>query len=862
MEAPSQSEAARLRAQIAELERRLVALSGGGGTRPGPRDDARTSAGLERQLMLLVEAAAVLSFPSPTTAVQTVLQLARRFIPADAYAVWRRDARTKTWTAVDCFGLSDQYSRIADESQLGGIVWPDEPLAIEDVNQAPLLRYRRGAYESEGIRSMLAVPLRTNAVTSGTLILYYRQPRHFAEREITVAAALGNIAAAALANADLYASEGRHRTAAEAAEQRAAFLADAGAILSSSLDYEATLASVAKLAAPSFADWCTVDIAEANGEVRRVAVAHVDPAKIEAVYEFSRRYPLREDDLPRIVLRTGKSVLMDDIPDSLLRENARDDEHYRLLCNIGLKSFIIAPMTFGARTLGIVTFVSAESERRYGLPDLRLAEELGRRAAIALENARLYRESRESEERYRIAIQSANIGTWDFNPITGELQWSQRCREIFGVPPEQKVDYAIFLERVHPEDRERIDHLVQASLDPAGSGEIDADYRAVRPDGVTTFLNVRGKAQFETVKTSRRAVRFIGTVIDITERKREESRFRDLADAVIAISAAKTTEEVLTITADHAGRIVGAKGSAAFARGAAPEMPDRITAPLKSADGSPIGEVGASRKDAGQFTASDRSMIEQLAEMASVVLENVRLNESLRQSNDDLRRANEDLNQFAYSASHDLREPLRMVAIYSQLLKRKYEHGLDAEAHEFIDFAVQGAQRMELLVRNLLAYTQAATITEPAAQTVDAADALDHAVANLQSAVLKTGARITYDILPELRVREPHLLLLFQNLVDNALTYRSEEVPAIHISARPNGRFWLFSVLDNGMGIAPEYVTQIFGLFKRLHGGAKYDGTGMGLAICQRIVERYGGRIWVESEGEGKGSRFCFTLPG
>jgi PAS domain S-box-containing protein len=479
------------------------------------------------------------------------------------------------------------------------------------------------------------------------------------------------------------------------------------------------------------------------------------------------------------------------------------------------------------------------------------------------ESLRAGQAQKDAEERLRIAVQSANIGTWDFNPITGELQWSQRCREIFGIPPEQNVDYALFLERVHPEDRARIDQLVQAALDPNSSGEIDADYRAVRPDGVTTSLNVRGKALFENDRASRRAVRFIGTVIDITERKREESRFRDLADAVIAIGAAKTTDEVLQITAEHAGRIIGAKGSAALiADGASRVAPAGITAPLKSASGRTIGAVSASGKEGGEFNASDRSMLQQLAGMASVVLENTRLNESLRQSNDDLRRANEDLNQFAYSASHDLREPLRMVAIYSQLLKRKYEHQLDTEAHEFIDFAVQGAQRMETLVRDLLAFTQAANITEPPDQAVDAADALDRALANLQNAVTKTGARITYDILPEVRVREAHLLQLLQNLVENALKYRSEDVPTVHITAKQDGRFWLFSISDNGMGIAPEYMTQIFGMFKRLHSGAKYDGTGMGLAICQRIVERYGGHIWVESEGEGKGSRFCFTLPG
>ncbi|MBV8551111.1 MAG: PAS domain S-box protein [Acidobacteriaceae bacterium] len=227
---------------------------------------------------------------------------------------------------------------------------------------------------------------------------------------------------------------------------------------------------------------------------------------------------------------------------------------------------------------------------------------------------------------------------------------------------------------------------------------------------------------------------------------------------------------------------------------------------------------------------------------------------------DELRRANQDLEQFAYSASHDLQEPLRGVKIYSELLRRRYRDKLEGQALEFLDYLSASASRMEMLIRDLLAYTQV-TKLEAAEEDADANEALTDTLANLNGAVMQSGARVTSDPLPRVRVHDTHLKQLFQNLVGNAIKYRSpERVPAVHVSAKRQDQYWLFSVIDNGIGIEPEYKERIFGLFKRLHTGDEYSGTGIGLAICQRIVDRYHGRIWVESE-PGKGSNFLFTLP-
>jgi PAS domain S-box-containing protein len=226
---------------------------------------------------------------------------------------------------------------------------------------------------------------------------------------------------------------------------------------------------------------------------------------------------------------------------------------------------------------------------------------------------------------------------------------------------------------------------------------------------------------------------------------------------------------------------------------------------------------------------------------------------------DALSRSNADLEQFAYAASHDLQEPLRMVAIYTQLLKEEYSEKLDATASGYINFAVSGALRMEELLKSLLSYATVANASQDSAECVDGNEASKAAELNLQAMIEDTRAVISSDQLPQVWIPRVHLIRLFQNLIGNALKYRGDLDPQIHIGVRSDANMWTFSVRDNGIGIAPEYLSQIFGVFKRLH-GSKYEGTGIGLAMCQKIVERAGGQIWVESE-VGKGSTFLFTLP-
>ncbi|MFZ0591617.1 MAG: ATP-binding protein [Bryobacteraceae bacterium] len=248
-----------------------------------------------------------------------------------------------------------------------------------------------------------------------------------------------------------------------------------------------------------------------------------------------------------------------------------------------------------------------------------------------------------------------------------------------------------------------------------------------------------------------------------------------------------------------------------------------------------------------------------LSGIIEVVVGSTRDVTNFRETNRALREANEDLQQFAYSASHDLQEPLRMVAIYSQLLKTKYAGLLDAQADMIIKHCVDGAVRMEQLIKDLLTYTSASAPVV-AAHNTRLDDVFETTLHSLQAAITETNAQVTRSSLPVLKVEAVHLHQIMQNLIGNAVKYRSAVPPRIHVAARRNAEEWIISVVDNGIGIAPEYQEQVFGLFKRLNDRGKYNGTGIGLAICKKLVERYGGRIWVESE-LGKGSTFFIALP-
>ena len=241
------------------------------------------------------------------------------------------------------------------------------------------------------------------------------------------------------------------------------------------------------------------------------------------------------------------------------------------------------------------------------------------------------------------------------------------------------------------------------------------------------------------------------------------------------------------------------------------------------------------------------------------LLENARLHEALEQRAEELARSNAELEQFAYVASHDLQEPLRMVTSYVQILAEDYQGKLDESADRFIGYAVDGANRMKGLIDDLLAFSRVDTQGMPFEAT-DCNAVLEQVVNDMEAAIEDAGASISQDPLPTVYADSIQIAQVFQNLISNALKFAGNDSPAVHVSARQNGGEWVMSVRDNGIGIAPRHYERIFKMFQRLHHRSEYEGSGIGLALCHKITQRHGGRIWVESEVD-QGSTFHFSIP-
>ncbi len=372
----------------------------------------------------------------------------------------------------------------------------------------------------------------------------------------------------------------------------------------------------------------------------------------------------------------------------------------------------------------------------------------------------------------------------------------------------------------------------------------------------------------------------IGVATDVTDRERAEEARARLADIVEASDDAiigKALDSTIVTWNTGAERLYGYTAAEAVGRSVAmlipPDHPDELAELMGAvARGESITqyETERVRKDGSRVPVSvtispirDRSgAVTSASVIARDITARVRAEEALARSNAELERSNAELQQFAYVASHDLQEPLRTIASYLQLLKRRYAGKvLDESADEYIAFAVDGAKRMQALIQAVLAYSRVGTHGKDFAP-LDARALVARALANLDARLAETGAQVAVDEdLPMVWGDDTQLGQLFQNLIGNALKFvRPGETPRVAVTAERRGAEWAFAVRDNGIGLPPEQAERIFGMFQRLHTRDEYEGTGIGLSVCKRIVERHGGRIWVESR-PGQGATFLFTLP-
>ncbi len=481
---------------------------------------------------------------------------------------------------------------------------------------------------------------------------------------------------------------------------------------------------------------------------------------------------------------------------------------------------------------------------------------------------------RDSEEKYRMLLDEVqDYAIFMLDPRGRIVSWNAGAERIKGYKAEEIIghNFSCFFP---PEDikRGKPEEILRMT---AASGRHEDQGMRVRKDGSRFLASVTFTALRDPAGNLRG---FSEISRDLSESKESGAKYRGLLeaapDAMVVVNQGGEIV-LLNVQAEkqfgyRRDELVGQKVKNIIPEGFAERLIADGTRTAADALAQQIGtgiELTGRRKNGSDFPIeimlSPLESAEGILVTAAIrdITKRKKAEAHLLQKVEELNRSNDELGQFAYIASHDLQEPLRMVASYTQLLSRRYKGKLDSDADEFISFAVDGASRMQRLIQDLLAYSRVGTKGKDLLDT-SSEEALQQALINLRGAIEESGALVTHDPLPTVPADEMQLIQLFQNLVGNAIKYQGPGVPRVHISATKNGKKkWIFSVKDNGLGIDPQYFEKIFGVFQRLHKREEFAGTGIGLAICKKIVERHGGSISVESQ-PGQGSTFRFALAG
>jgi GAF domain-containing protein len=399
------------------------------------------------------------------------------------------------WHILASRGLSQGYSQkpfLPDQSYDH---LRSEPFVVPDVSCFDLARSRQELYQQEGICSFLVLPMTLRGEFAGSVTFYYRRPHDFSPQEIELGQKFVRMATAALETAEIREDQRHLREEGDLAARRAGFMAEAGAILSSSLDYSTTLASVARLIVPHLADWCAVDVLHENGKLQRLAVAHIDPDKVQLASQLLENFP-PDTESPRgiyAIVREGRTHFQETVTEEMLLATARSPAHLETLRRLAVRSAIVVPLIARERTLGAITLVSAESGRQFTPADVSFAEGLAYRAALAIDNTRLYQEAQHAaaarasaEQTMRLALDAADAWSWELDPASGKLWRSREVGSIYTASPRILRNIAGVLERVHPDDREKVRSVLSDTS--ADHREREVEYRVCQPDGNLRWL--------------------------------------------------------------------------------------------------------------------------------------------------------------------------------------------------------------------------------------------------------------------------------------------------------------------------------------------------------------------------------------
>ena len=785
---------------------------------------------------------------------------------------------------------------------VGLVMRTGEPLLVTELKEG---QFRAAAHDEEqfrlfsslGAKSCIIVPLLAHGRVLGSLALAITEgDRHYGAADLTLAEELAQRAALALDNARLFEAAQRARDQAESAARRTAFLAEAGAVLASSLDYATTFAMVSDLAVPRLADWCVIDLLEPDGSLHRIRTGHVDPARMELAEDFQRRYPFdptAPGGLAR-VLRTGQPEFYPEITDQLLIAAARDPEQLRLLRELRFTSIIMVPLLARDRVLGAVTLISTESGRRYGPEDLVLVRELAARAAIAMENARLYQETQEAARRLgdNVALLdallvSAPVGIAFLDKELRFARINAVMAELIG------IDSAAVTGRLYGE--------ILPDLAPSVSPQ---HLRVLERGEPVTGLEVSGEtpaapgkrrhflANYYPIRSRDGSTAGMGAaVVEITERKHAEEALREtnqtlralIQSCPLAVMVLEPENGTVQLWNPAAERIFGWAEGEVLGR-TLPIVPEdrrdefrRHLQALKDGesllgvetvrqtrDGSPVHVslwVAPVSSPGGMRILG---MLADVTERKRILDERQRLEEELRRRVGELAAADRRKDEFLAMLAHELRNPLAAISNAGYVLGNK--GSLDPRSTELLAMVGRQIRHLSRLVDDLLDVSRFSRgLIELRKAPMELRRAVDGAVETARPHVEQRRHTLEVALPDEPLWLEADITRIEQvlaNLLHNAAKY-TPSGGLIQLAAERQDGEAVLRVRDNGAGISADLLPQIFDLFVQEERSLdrSQGGLGIGLTLVRSLVERHGGRVAVASEGPGQGTEFTVRLP-
>jgi PAS domain S-box-containing protein len=867
------------------------------------------------RLQLLVEAtSALLGRTSVDEILPRLLGLAQRTLYADAYALWRFDRDEGTWSVAESAGLSDGYVTSATAAIRGNAmqVSLDEPVVAENIATAEWLTpAHREAHLAEGNQALLAIGLTHRDELLGTLAFYFREPHRFTSAELSAAAALANLAATAIATAELYEQQTK------ASEERR-FIAEASAILASSLDYATTLENMAALAVTQFADWCAIDMVADDGSIERLTIAHRDPEKMRWADELAEALPPPDPDSPfgvPNVIRTGEPELITEIDDELLVEATRDvPELLEILRELGLTSSMCVPLVARGRVLGAITFVSEQEDRRYDRFDLALAQDLARRAAVAVDNALLLRRRREAQHAAEAAHERLSVladasqqlaSTLDYERTLANIaklivpryadwyaadvidedgsfrrlavvhrdpdkaSWAEKSRTTYAADPNEpegtgrvvRTGKPLLYDEISDEllaastrDAEHYEVLKQLGMESAMVVPLTAGGRTF---GALMLVSADPERRYDekdldfAQHLGRRAAVAIDNALlyrEAQQRARASLVVEHVADGVVLIDRMG----VIRLWNPAAERITGLGAEEVVGRRADAVFPTWASI-------APLAETSGTRAETRPAEVNGRELWLSVTGVAFV--------EGSVYAFRDLtaERAVERLkSDFVATVSHELRTPLAAIYGAALTLRREDVRLGEPQRMGLLEVVATESDRLARIVNDILWASRLESGTmQTTIQRCDAVE-LARGVVDAAAQYVPPNIHVAFTAVedaPYVAADPDKVRQVLGNLVENAVKYSPDggEV-GVHVEER-NNRLRI-TVRDDGLGIPPSEHERIFEKFYRLDPNLTrgVGGTGLGLYISRELVSRMGGRIWVESAGAG-GSTFFVELP-